>query len=174
MSDQGTLGLGHPDAWIIDTSSLIEIKRAVAPHNQWELLKTMEIMVRDGRLGAPRHVYREMGKTQHPDAPGVWASGVRGVQLLPLDVDPACTRSVLSEVPTLVDVNKIEEDADPYVVALAWQLMQEAKSVYVVTEDHVDRESTSIATACDSLGIVWVRLHDFVASLGVPIRRRHQ
>ena len=170
MTEQARLGLAQPDVWIIDASSLIEIKRAVTTGNQWGLLKTMEDMVRDGRLGAPRHVYREMSRTPHPDAPGVWASGVRDVQLLPLDVDPACTRSVLREVPTLVDVNKSEEDADPYVVALAWQLKQEGKNVLVVTEDRVDRASMSIATACDSLGIAWVRLRDFVASLGVPLR----
>ena len=170
MSEQATLGLGQPDAWIIDASSLIEIKRAVASHNQWGLLKTMEHMVRERRLGAPRHVYREVSRAQHPDAPGVWASGVRDSQQLPLDVDPVCTQHVLRVAPTLLDVNKIEEDADPYVVALAWQLRRDGKNVCVVTEDHVDRASMSIATACDLLGIAWVRLRDFVVSLGVPIR----
>lgn len=174
MSEQGTLRLGEPDIWVVDASSLIEIKRAVGVTNQWDLLMRMRDMASAGELASPRQAYREVTDAMHPDAPGAWAASARRAQTLPLDVDTDCMRRVLVAVPDLPDSSKLEEDADPYVVGLAWQLQQDGTDICVVTEDVIDRASRSIATACDALQIRWMRLRQFLDVLGVPHRAEKQ
>ncbi|WP_420446896.1 DUF4411 family protein [Candidatus Poriferisodalis sp.] len=165
------LRLGEPDVWVIDASSLIELKRAVGVGDQWDLLMRMRDMASSGGLAAPRQVYREVSEMMHPDAPGAWAASARQVQSLPLDVDADCMRLLLAENPLLADTSKLEEDADPYVVGLARQLGRDGTEVCVVTEDRIDRtSSTSIVTACDRSGIRSVRLREFLDVLGVRYR----
>ena len=170
MSDQGILRLGEPDVWVVDASSLIEIKRAVGVGDQWDLLMRMRGMASLGELASPRQAYREVSDATHPDAPGAWAASARQVQVRPLDVDADVMRDVLSQVPDLPDSSKLQEDADPYVVGLALQLKHDGADVGVVTEDVIDRDSRSIATACDVLQIPWMRLREFLDVLGVPYR----
>ena len=79
-------------------------------------------------------------------------------------------RDVLAQVPNLADVSKDEDDADPYVVGLASQLSRQGNDVCVGTEDIEDRASTSIKTACETLGLPWVRLREFLSILGTPYR----
>ncbi len=79
-------------------------------------------------------------------------------------------REVMAQVPDLADISKDEEDADPYVVGLARQMSEQGSHVCVVTEDIVDRVSTSIATACASLNIQWIQLREFLSILNIPFR----
>ncbi len=130
----------------------------------------MEQMVAEAEMASPRQVYREVSSVTHPDAPGVWAAGVRDTQVLPLDVESGIMRDVTARVPNLADISKDEEDADPYVVGLARQLSEQGNEVCVVTEDIVDRVSTSIATACASLNLQCIRPREFLAILGTPYR----
>ena len=127
-------------------------------------------MVAEAEMAAPRQVYREVSSVMHPDAPGVWAAGVRDTQVLPLDVDSGTMREAMAHVPNLADVSKDEEDADPYVVGLVRQLSEQGSDVCVVTEDIVDRASTSIATACRSLNLQSIRPRHFLDFLGTPYR----
>jgi hypothetical protein len=174
VSDQSTLRLGEPDVWIIDASALIELKRAIGVADQWDLLMRMRDMVVGGELAAPRQVFREVSDVMHPDAPGAWAASARQVQTLPLDVAPDFMRQVLVAVPNLTDTTKLEEDADPYVVGLARQLEQGGSEVCVITEDRTDHISVSIATACEELGIEWMRLRQFLDVLGIRYRAERQ
>ncbi len=170
VGEQAAHRPGQPDVWVVDASSLIEIKQAVSVSNQWALLMRMRDMASAGELASPRQVYREVADAKHPDAPGVWAANARQAQILPIDVDLNRMRQVLAEVPDLPDSSKQEEDADPYVVGLAWQLQQDGTTVCVVTEDVIDRANLSIATACDRLQIRWMRLRQFLDVLGVTHR----
>lgn len=84
-----------------------------------------------GQIAMPRQVIREIERTAHPDLPGAWAPGVRGALRHPLDVDFVHLRRVMAEAGQVVDPNKAEEDADPYVAALALHLAARGLDVVV-------------------------------------------
>lgn len=71
----------------------------------------------------------------------------------------------------VVDPNKTKEDADPYVLALALQLLEEGHDVCVVTEDRVDRNRIAVTNACTRLGLPHCSVRDFLGGLGVKTKR---
>lgn len=162
------MNLDDIDVWIVDSSSLIQTKTIVSVTNQWDAFKHLEQMVRDGQIAMPRQVINELAELAHPDLPGAWAPGVRGILKHPLDVQHSHIREVMSVAGDVVDVHKTNEDADPYVLALAHQLKSNGHAVCIVTEDTVDRNSTSIATACIRLEIDYCRIREFLAQCGIP------
>jgi rRNA maturation endonuclease Nob1 len=137
--------------WVLDTSALIETKSAVAVSDQWAVFKSLEQLVIDGAIAMPRHVLREAGEMIHPDLPGAWASGMRDHLVHPLEPAWVHVTHVMNMAGDVVDPNKTEEDADPYVLALACQLVEGGSSVIVVTEDTVDRNRIAMTTACSHL-----------------------
>ncbi|MDE0232828.1 MAG: DUF4411 family protein [bacterium] len=163
------MNLDDVEVWIVDSSALIEAKTIVSVSNQWDAFKYLEQMVVDGLIALPRQVIREVSEIAHPDLPGAWAPGVRGLLQHPLDTGFDYLRRVTSVVPDVVDVNKPTEDADPWVLALALLLEDEGHTVCVVTKDYVDRTSISVATACDTLGIDWCPIRLFLHHCGIPL-----
>jgi len=165
------MSLGDIDVWIVDSSALIETKTIVSVANQWDAFKHLEQMVRDGQIAMPRQVINEVSEIAHPDLLGAWAPGVRGSLQHPLDVHYSHLRAVMSVAGDVVDVNKAGEDADPYVLALAQQLKHDGHTVCIVTEDTVDGNRISIATACERLKIDFCRVRDFLEWCQVPLRK---
>ena len=72
---------------------------------------------------------------------------------------------VMLEFPNVVDHRKSEEDADPWVLALALHIENTGSKTCIVTEDVIDRESTSIATAANGMGLRHCCLQDFLDHL---------
>ena len=72
---------------------------------------------------------------------------------------------VMAIVPTVVDYHKPEEDADPWVLAKALQIQDCGHEACIVTEDVIDRDSMSIATAADTLHLKHCRLCTFLRLL---------
>lgn len=155
------------DPWVLDASSVIEVKKAVPASKQWATLRAMEDLVGASRIAVPREVAREVKAVAHPDAPGAWMHGVE--QRLQHPVDPSTTSldSVLSVAPDLVDPNKLL-DGDPYVLALAADLRAGNHAATVVTEDVNDTPiRIAVVTAANRLGIPCVRLSDFLQAEGL-------
>ena len=159
------------DIWIVDSSALIATKSIVSVTNQWDAFKHLEQMVQNGQIAMPRQVINEVSKIAHPDLPGAWAPGVRGSLQHPLDADYDHIKKVMSVAGEVVDVSKPDEDADPYVLALARQLKSSGYAVCIVTEDTVDRSRISIATACGRLQIDYCRVRDFLDQCQIPLRK---
>ena len=159
------------DVWIVDSSALIAAKTIVSVANQWDAFKHLEQMVHDGQIAMPRQVINEVSELAHPDLPGAWAPGVRGSLRHPLDAHYSHVREVMSVAGDVVDPYKAGEDADPYVLALARQLKSDDHAVCIVTEDTVDRNRISIATACMRLEIDCCRVRDFLEWCQIPLRR---
>lgn len=157
--------------WILDTPALVEAKSALSVADQWQTFKLLEDMVRAGTVTMPRLVIREISEIAHPDLPGAWAPGVRDIQQHPLDPQWEHVQRVMAEAGDVVDPNKPKEDADPYVLALALQLIEQGHDVCVVTEDRVDRNRIAVTTACDRLGIANSSVRDFLGSLGVKTKK---
>ncbi len=157
--------------WVLDTSALVEAKAALSVADQWQTFKQLEDMVRAGAVAMPRLVIREISEIAHPDLPGAWAPGVRDIQQHPLDPEWEHVQRVMAEAGEVVDPNKTKEDADPYVLAFALQLLEQGHDVCVVTEDRVDRNRIAVTTACDRLGVSHCSVRDFLTGLGIKINK---
>ncbi len=153
---------------VLDTSSLVNIKVLVRVDRQWDLFQHLQAMVDGGEVAMPRQVIREVGELAHPDTPGVWARGMTHRLQHPLDVEYEHLRRVMKAAPNLVEANQHKDVADPYVVALALQLMADGHAVEVVTDDLVDHLPTKIAlgTACDRLKLAHRTCQAFLTLVG--------
>ena len=62
-------------AWIavLDTSSVIEAKRLIAPQRQWAFFERLKQMVQSGEVCFPRAVRDELRNERHHDTPETWA-----------------------------------------------------------------------------------------------------
>lgn len=163
-----------PDAqrvWVLDTSALIDFKRQIPAGEQWHAFKRLEDLVTAGQIATPRQVIGEIGRTAHPDLPGVWAPAMREALRHPLDVHFDLLRRVMADAGQVVDPNKTEEDADPYVAALALELASEGFDPVVVTTDAVDHLPIRMAltTACDRLGLAHTDSRAFLVAVGIPV-----
>ncbi len=150
--------------WVLDTSALVEFKKLIPIKQQWDAFKQLEKMVSDGQIMMPRKVIQEAEEIIHPDVPGAWASGVRHLLRYSLDEDYEWIRLVMQRAGDVVDKTKTKEEADPYVLACALQLIQQGALVIVVTNDQIDRLPIRIAltTACNRLGISWIDAKTFL------------
>ena len=155
--------------WVIDSSALIDAKRIISVSNQWNAFKKLEQMAIDGNIALPRQVINEVSRITHPDLPGAWAVGIRRLLRHPLDADHQHLDHVVKTAGEVVDTNKMNEDADPWVLALARQLQSIGSIVCVVTVDTVDRNRISMATACNLLGLNWCSARDFLNHCGIDV-----
>ncbi len=148
--------------WILDTSSLVETKSVVTLAEQWETFKLLEDMVNSGKIAMPKQVINELSEFKHPDIPGAWATGIRKNLKFSVDVNYESVATVQSKCPKLTDYTKENEDADPYVVALAHQLKAQDEIPCVVTEDKVNHKFQSIVNACSQLEIKCTDIKTFL------------
>lgn len=155
--------------WVVDSSALIEAKSIISIRNQWSAFKHLEQMVLEGRIAMPRQMIKEVTEVTHPDMPGAWAAGVRNSLKHPLDVGDDYITHVMRVAPDVVDPKKDKEDADPWVLALAFELTAKQITTCIVTEDVVDRNRISIATACSRLDLDWCFTRDFLKHCGIAV-----
>ena len=160
--------------YVIDTSSLINTKRQIKAERQWDFFnETMTEMVERGEPLITTQVESECGRGPHPDVPGAWV--LAKAKLSPATRDPGLdtVRVILSDWPRLIDPEGEAEQADPYVVALAFELQDSFQDVRVVTDDttsHLPAKS-SMAEVCDDYAIPWINLADFLGSDHLEIPR---
>jgi Domain of unknown function (DUF4411) len=152
---------------LLDTSSIIDIKKQVPVDKQWDLFRRLEDLVDAGEIAMPRQVIREVVEVAHPDAPGVWARGMQRRLQHPLDVDYEYVKEVMRVAPNLVEANQQKDVADPYVVALALQLRAAGEQVEIVTDDVNDHLPIKIAlaTACDRCKLPHITCAEFLSAV---------
>ena len=155
--------------WVIDSSALIDAKKIISVSNQWKAFKKLEQMAMNGNIALPRQVINEVSRITHPDLPGAWAVGIRGLLRYPLDADHQHLDHVMKTAGEVVDTNKMHEDADPWVLALACQLQSTGSIVCVVTVDTVDRNHISMTTACELLSLNWCSAREFLNPCGIDV-----
>lgn len=165
--------------WVIDTGSVIEIRRAniprsVRPHVIGELdsRATAGVIVYPPEvLGELERAADEIEKKGRGDPPLAWAkkhelNGTRFGHLF----DGA--RAVLDRVENLIDPSKVSvggiDDADPHVIALAVHLKNEGEDVTIITEDfNSTPRKTGLADAAGVFRIPCVRFRTFLVTEGI-------
>ena len=148
--------------WVMDTSALIQIKSFVPHHLRSSIFQALGALVSDARLVFPRHVLRELRRdsSREPDQACAWALSVETTacsDAISLDR----VKEVLALVPDILDHMKDagEDEADPYVLALALQLKADQQDARIVVQEIRDSpRKLSLNTASGMLGIPSVPL----------------
>lgn len=151
---------------VVDSSTIIAIKWQVPLAQQWdEVFAPMRALVEKGRLAFPSQVAKEVARERHPDTPGTWCGAAAKVVQHP-DPSEGTLTTIGPEIQDLVEVDAEpdREPADPYIVAMAFELLEAGYDVAVATEDQIDRLPVKVAltTACERLGIAWWDLETFL------------
>ncbi len=152
---------------ILDTNIIITIKNRLRVSDQWETLTYLGRLVDAGWVTFPKQVAAELERAKHPDGPGIWAVAARGRRRYSEPSDESMA-DVLGVVPGLLDPNEERNQADPYVIALAYELRERYPDVRVVvaTENMRDLPPlTSPGTACERLRLERLDFDGFLAWL---------
>ncbi|HLG59330.1 MAG TPA: DUF4411 family protein [Vicinamibacterales bacterium] len=122
--------------WCLDTSSLIAVRSQFSRDSRTTVFDGLATLVAAGRLRFPREVVIELERYEGPENPALqWARAHQGTatQSQPSFGDVA---AVLAEVAEVLDADKEGvEEADAYVLALAYRLMMDGEDARVVTEE---------------------------------------
>ena len=173
--------LNDVTVWLLDSSSLIRTKLIINLREQWSTFRVLEDMAKNEQIAMPKQVINEVSRVRHPDIPGAWVVGVENYLEHPVNVDHRILSIIKSQCPDLADPRKEIDDADPYVVALAYQLQEQKEIPCIVTEDKVDRIVTegqvdrkiqSIVSACKQLKLKYTYTRDFLTHLNIPTKNK--
>lgn len=160
--------------WIIDTCSIIEVRRKVPTGKQPAVYRKLRRRVEDGSLLFPVEVFDELKRARSTDMtkedrPFDFAESTKKTATR-LGTDYAYVTQVLAVTPRVLDHEKVggADEADPYVLALALKLSHEGHLVTVITEERKDRpDKMSMNTACGLLRLPCVPLDAFLESQGI-------
>jgi hypothetical protein len=132
--------------WIIDTSSIAEIRRSVENTRRVDVFGRLTDLVNQGQLLFPRQVLDELERVADqaaPDQQYLWAKRNQGTACLnapSLD----SVKAVLAVVPRVLDPDKDTgvDEADPYVLAKAADLPSDGVDGRIVTGERSSRPSS--------------------------------
>ena len=150
---------------VIDSSSLIAIKSTIPIPKRADLYRALSAMAIEGRLAVPPQVVDEMkrgAKAKLKDEALDWLLSVeqRIVVVPGLDF----VKTVIERVGDVVDhaQDSGEDNADPYVIAVAMSLRDQGQKVRIVTEDRRDRLKLSLTTAASVFDVSATPLVGFI------------
>lgn len=153
--------------WVIDTSSVVEVRRSIENLKKGNVFARMGTLVQEGRLVFPKQVVGELERLADPESPDPqyqWAKQHehKATERAP---SPDEIKEILRHVPTVLDPDKDTgvEEADPYVLAVAVRLRTEGKDARIVTQETKDLpRKMSLSTAAGLLGVPSVPLKAFL------------
>ena len=128
--------------WVIDTSSIIEIRRSVPNAQRRKLFARLSELVREGRLKFPKQVLEELRRAASPDVTDPlidWAEQVES-EACSTSFEYDKVKGVLSHVPDILDPTKDSgaDEADPYVLTVAVVLREQHIDARIVTQETKD------------------------------------
>jgi rRNA maturation endonuclease Nob1 len=148
--------------YVIDTSALVDLRINYRQSNFPSLWDQIAALIAEGRAVAPTQVLHELERRD--DELLAW---VTLHEAMFREADAACAREVIDAFPGLFDPEKLTEDADPFVVALARAPSQmalfSAPTNVVVTHEEMRPGRIRIPDACRHYGIPYMRIPDLVA-----------
>ena len=169
MTERG----GGGEVFVIDTSSVIEVRRLMSQERTTNVTAVYTQLIRLAKaetLRFPKGVIDEIKAgasaiTRGPDQANDWAIACER-DAVPHHELLDETKHVLAEVPDLLDAHKPSstDEADPYVVALALKLTNAGMTVTVITDERRDTpDKTSMGSACGVMRIPAVSMRVFLA-----------
>ncbi len=164
--------------WVIDTSSIIAVRRVFAVTGQKRASRSLKKLVfanmkslaEQQRLVYPSQVHRELkdanskSKSPHDDLPFEFVEDTKKIAMKTADF--RYVQELMQDTGTrrMIDYEaEDKEEADPYVVAVALELRDQGVDVGVVTEERSDSLGrTSMNTVCGLKDLVCVPLRAFL------------
>ena len=161
------------EVWVIDTSSITEIRRSLPKAHQRTVYASLKKLVSGRHLVFPVEVQKELErasnpKSPHEDLPLGWVKLVAGDAVSNPSLDTV--KEVLARVPEVLDPDKPRgaEEADPYILALAVELKREGRDVTIITQEKTDKPGKlSLSSAAGILKIPAVTVLPFLKSQGL-------
>lgn len=144
-----------------DTSSLIKASAVLYPMENFpSLWDKMKELIRNGRLKMSEPAFDEAMRgtvlKNWCDEKGLQSFLESKVN----DLDQEAVRTILSQYPKLINVEKSTSLADPWVIALA---MRYQRGVVVTEEQPTgDLANPKIPDVCKDLGLGWLTIADLV------------
>jgi hypothetical protein len=153
--------------WIIDTSSIAQVRRSIANTRKTNVFDQMGKLVDIHRLAFPSQVVEELERAADPSSPDQQYLWAKKHKMCATQNSPTFdqVKEVLASVPTVLDPDKDTgaEEADPYILAMALHLRRTGVDARIVTEEVRDYPSKmSLNTAAGLLGIPSVNLMAFL------------
>jgi rRNA maturation endonuclease Nob1 len=150
--------MAHAVIWVVDTSSVVEIRRSVETAKRPGVFDAMSALVAVGRLVFPKQVVDELERAADPKLPDAQYQWAKRHEEMAKSQAPSFeeVKEVLASVPEVLDPDKDSgvEEADPYVLAIAHRLRAEGKDARVVTQETKDTpRKMSLNSACGFLGL---------------------
>lgn len=149
--------------WVLDTSSIIEIRRSIPNADRRGLFNRLSALVSEGRVKFPKQVVDELQRAADPDNqdPLLKWTQHAAPEACPAEAAFSKVKEILAAVPEILDANKDAgaDEADPYVLALATDLRAHGMDARIVTQETKDSpRKMSLNTAAGVLGIPSVPL----------------
>ncbi len=161
------------EVWVIDTSSITEVRRSFPKPEQRLVYARLKGLVTGGHLVFPVEVLKELERAGNPkaladDLPLGWCKDVAPTAVSNPSLDTV--KGVLARVREVLDPDKPRgaEEADPYILARAVELQGDGRPVTIITEDKTNKpRKLSLSTAAGLLLIPAVTMLPFLKSQGL-------
>ncbi len=163
------------EIWIIDSSSLIQVRQGFSVKNQVIFYRALTQLVQNEQLVYPKQVLDELKRYSNPkgtkpDRPLDWAKSNEIVATRHGQQSDAL-KEILAhpQVPRIFDPDKVGiDEADPYMLAFAHYLRTEGEEVTVLSEERKDRpDKLSMTTACAHLRLICMPIDASLASKNI-------
>jgi hypothetical protein len=162
------------EIWVIDTCSVIQIRRIFSPAQQRAVYEELTGKVESGTLVYPKKVVEELErnrKSEKPDPPYEWAhrNEKRATRHGPVLAE---LKEILAhpQVRNVFDPNKSigVDEADPHVLALAQYLKKQGALATVITEETRNRpDKLSMNSACGLLRLFCLPIEPYLREQGL-------
>jgi len=157
--------------YCFDSSAFIRINRFYPKDIFLYLWEELESLIKEGQLISHIYVrneiYPKTGKT--PDALGQWISDKTSIFFEITQRQVEIVTEILKEFPGLIDYRKEQDDADPWVIALAKEVNEKeslfSKEIIVVSEESI-RASNKIPAVCNAFEVGHMTLFEFFQDRG--------
>ncbi len=152
--------------YCIDTSSVVNLHRWRPARSHPKAWRRLSGLIDDDRLIAPRAVLGELGNRD--DALRLWAR--RNKAMFKRHTAEIVRRvgTIVNRYTDLVDVNSPEDNADPFVVALAEEESTLIEKIIVVTDEKFAPGRTRIPHVCQAFGLRYLTVHQLFLFGGWP------
>ena len=152
--------------YCIDTSSLVNLRLFWPRSKRPDIWRRVEKLIKDDRLIAPVVVLEELKKRR--DHLAKWAQKHASMFKRDTAEIVKLVSEINKEFPELVDHEKLEEDADPFVVALA---VAESRTLLkpecvVVTDEKYVQGAQKIPHVCECYDLSYMTLHQMFMAEG--------
>lgn len=147
-----------------DTSAFIRLNRFYPMHIFPDLWEELESLIKSGHLISHEYVFKEIfPKTKNPDFLGTWAkekvSIFKKITLRQTEI----VAEILAKFPGLIDYGKEKDEADPWVIAMALEALENSnlfpREIIVVSEESI-KSSTKIPAVCKGFGVNHMNLFE--------------